>query len=188
MQDHHRTIFHKPKGRGRTGSHRTVLSVDTNRADGYAFIGDFINPEVQVDLPVGTLIVRQTPIGSHTHPSTTWAYALTPPPGEAWDWSQEFERSFFLDFRDMIAGMTNDTPPSTNREPTNGAVATAEKDPADTNHLQIHVRRTPADPDTWNAQCDVLVNADVSMSYHSFRTSNLSRSFFCPNCMYTLGA
>lgn len=209
MPEFHRTMLHRPKGPGqRTGSHRLVFSVDPNRKDGYAFIGEFINSDVEVDLPVGTLIVRQSPNGSNTHPTTTWAYTFVPPQDKEWQWSEEVDRAFFLTFRDTIADLTRKnvsmnvsmegptpepngkTPPSqapTSHPNNNGENNGDNNGNGDTPPTEgIHIRLTSTGEETWTSSCEQQVSTGNSVSYHSFRTSKLSPRFYCKQCQETV--
>ena len=48
----------------RTGWIKQVTSVDPNGRNGYAFGGEFLRDGVEVDLPVGSILVRVDPEGS----------------------------------------------------------------------------------------------------------------------------
>ena len=98
------TLFSPILTRKRHGFHKLVLAVNEDYANGYAFsIGMFIPDGVEVDLPIGGIMVRKIPIGPVTRPSATWAYAHVPNHGETWEWSKEYSAKQFLTFRDIVA-------------------------------------------------------------------------------------
>ena len=167
MKDKHRTIMKQPQGKGgRNGYHRLVNSVDTEKTSVYAFESDWIRPDVEVDLPVGGIIIRKTPTGSNRHPAATWAYATVPAQGEAWEWSEEYEANRFLTFRDDVYELHT----AQSRQPKPGTG-------------EIHLRERPEGPDTWTAFCSLSTTAEESVSYHSFRTLPLNTRFFCQGCI-----
>ena len=58
-----RPVVETASGR-RTGWIKQVTSVDPNGRNGYAFDGEFLRDGVEVDLPVGSILVRVDPEGS----------------------------------------------------------------------------------------------------------------------------
>ena len=199
MPEYNRITLDKPKGPGkRTGRHRIVHSVDPNRADGYAFNGQFIDHDKQVDLPVGAVLVRQTPTGSNRYPSTSWAHAIIPGQGQPFHWSDEFDHTIFLTFRDIVHQLAQEqAPPRAQTRPTPSAPAGTPgpaSTPGPTNstpaaptglqpaRLTIHIRDKSVVQGQWTAYCKLTVDQDQSVSYHAFRTSNLRQEFFCEDC------
>ena len=51
----------------RKGWSKLVTSVDMTKTNGYAFIGDFIPDDTEVELPVGGVLVQKNPQGSVKH-------------------------------------------------------------------------------------------------------------------------
>jgi len=89
----------------RRGWMKIVKSVDTSKANGYAFEGDFLKSG-EADLPIGAIIVEQKPEGSVKRGYNSGAaYRVVDDPenplekiAETDDWRRKF-----LSFRDAIA-------------------------------------------------------------------------------------
>ena len=58
-----RPQIHRASG-GRKGWMKVVTKVDPNGRNGYSFDGEFLTDGVEVDLPVGSVIIRVDPEGS----------------------------------------------------------------------------------------------------------------------------
>lgn len=90
------------RGREKDTWAKLVDGVDRTRTDGYAFDGKFIDLNSRVDLPVGRLVVRATKRNRRT---TIFEYARVPEDAKAWEFSEQYTRTTFLDFRDKVAEM-----------------------------------------------------------------------------------
>lgn len=99
---------------------KTVTGVDNGKVNGYAFQGEFLQRNAEVDLPLGQLVVGRYPAGSVRHASQEWFLArvgsdglqyLTDPDAIQYpdSWSSDHEDAWgwsgldFLSFRDLVA-------------------------------------------------------------------------------------
>ena len=87
----------------REGWYKEVTDVDQSKTNGYAFGGRFIPADQEIDLEIGTIIVRNRAKGSGKNHIDAFSWALVPPPGQKLVWSEDYERKVFLTFRDMVA-------------------------------------------------------------------------------------
>jgi hypothetical protein len=97
------TLPHITASGSRRGWYKLVTSVDTTKSNGYAFEGDFLKSGVELDLPMGSVIISKNPTGSvknggydgyiYVVDSTELGY------DEKFDWDRNF-----LSFRDAVAG------------------------------------------------------------------------------------
>ena len=88
----------------RKGWSKLVTSVDTTKTNGYAFVGDFIPDDTEVELPVGGVIVQKCPEGSVKH---SWDSGhiytieengeLCETDGKSYRWTKDF-----LSLRDQV--------------------------------------------------------------------------------------
>ena len=96
--------FRAPDGRLRW--YKLVRNVDVALPDGYALGGEFIRAGVEVDIPVGGVLVANEPVGPKRRPTARWYWIRitnsgVPAPGSG-DW-QAGEAGKFLTFRDDVA-------------------------------------------------------------------------------------
>ena len=93
----------------RRGWTKLVTGVDKTKTNGYAFSGEFLPGDKEVDVPVGAVLVQQHPEGSVKHPwnsghcyCVTESGELEQTHREDYDWSKDF-----LSFRDHVADVLN---------------------------------------------------------------------------------
>lgn len=88
----------------RCGWSKHVTSVDATKTNGYAFIGDFLPDNTEIELPVGAVIVQKHPEGSVKH---SWESGhvyrlgsdgdLYETNGKSYNWRRDF-----VSFRDAV--------------------------------------------------------------------------------------
>lgn len=87
-------IVHPTSSGRRTGWHKLVTSVDLTKSNGYCFEGTFLRAGLN-DLPVGSVIVRQSPTGSVSRPGKDGAVLVVEADGlrevlPDTDWNTQF--------------------------------------------------------------------------------------------------
>ena len=101
---------------------KTVTAVDTDVTTGYAFSGEFLRGDTEVDLPIGQIVVGRYPTGSVKNGSNLWFIAKVFKDGLRFlreadagrlnddkSWSAKhgdargWDREYFLSFRDLVA-------------------------------------------------------------------------------------
>ena len=87
----------------RKGFNKHVTAVDQTKRTGYAFEGDFLPDNEEVDISVGALIIQKTPTGSVKNISWTWEFGRVKADGQVIFASRIYGRSEFLSFRDAVA-------------------------------------------------------------------------------------
>ena len=98
-----RLCLHAPRATaGRRGWHSVVERVDRTRANTFAFGGRYIPDGVEVDLRVGTILVRKTPVGSGRFRSWIWSWTQVMGGGDL-VWAEPYPAGRFLSFRDEVA-------------------------------------------------------------------------------------
>jgi hypothetical protein len=100
---------------------KLVTSVDRSKRDGYAFGGEFIKAGVEIDLPVGSIILEKEPTGSVKNNGNDGnVYKVVAEPDSEnnsrnphlelqfyYDWRREF-----LSLRDKLADLLESNQPS----------------------------------------------------------------------------
>ena len=97
---------------------KLVTAVDRQRANGFAFQGDFFPFNKQVDLPVGGVVV----FCLKEKRSKTYKWAVVQ--ADKWEWSDGYGTAKFLDFRDAVADALGDTATDSNAPITVKTLAT----------------------------------------------------------------
>ena len=88
--------------RRRTGHYLRLQEVDQTLKTAKALVGYYINPNVEIDLPVGAIIVQRRPGGTAKFSTSHWSYAFVPTQAEQWQWSPECTEDRFITFRDNL--------------------------------------------------------------------------------------
>lgn len=86
----------------RSGYYLRLRQVDQTLKTPKALVGDYINPNVEIDLPVGAIIVQRRPGGTAKFSTWHWSYAFVPTQAEPWQWSPECTNDRFITFRDNL--------------------------------------------------------------------------------------
>jgi hypothetical protein len=104
------TIKPQTNSGGRSSWLKFVTSVDTAKKDGYAFEGEFLKLDQEIELPIGAIVIEKKPTGSvktNGHQGNIYEVVETPIKDvrnphlqliEYCDWHREF-----LTFRDRVA-------------------------------------------------------------------------------------
>lgn len=96
------TLPHITASGGRRGWYKLVTSVDVTKSNGYAFEGDFLKSGVELDLPVGSVIISKDPTGSVKNGGHDgYIYVIDEAEfgySEKFNWDRNF-----LSFRDEVA-------------------------------------------------------------------------------------
>lgn len=101
----HRIQITIPKGSGRRlGWVKKINSVDTDKRNGYAFDGPFLNDGWN-DLETGAILIQCSPTGSVKHPGKMGEAFEVGPDGELKAFAEvgDWFGPGFLDFRDAVA-------------------------------------------------------------------------------------
>jgi hypothetical protein len=97
---------------GRKSWFKSIDSVDLTKTNGYAFDGDFLLANTEVELPVGAVVIECVPTGSIKYSGKEGrAYVVDEKEEnglrlelEGYDWRKEF-----LSFRDSVAELVNNS-------------------------------------------------------------------------------
>ena len=90
-------------GPGRTtGYYMLLREVDHAYKTSKSLIGDYIKPHVEIDLPIGAIVVQRRPSGTAKFASWRWSYAFVPTQDDQWQWSPECDNDRFVTFRDNL--------------------------------------------------------------------------------------
>jgi hypothetical protein len=90
---------------------KLVTGVDLSKGNGFAFEGDFLKEGIEIEIPVGAIVIEKEPTGSVKNSSHTWnIYRVSPIQiqdvrNPNLEFLEEFKESNFLSFRDYVAGL-----------------------------------------------------------------------------------
>jgi hypothetical protein len=90
---------------------KIVTRVDTSKTNGYAFEGEFLKEGIEIEVPVGAIVIEKEPTGSVKNSSHTWnVYRISPIQiqevrNPSLEFLEDFKESNFLSFRDYVAGL-----------------------------------------------------------------------------------
>ena len=91
---------------GRERWYKLVRGIDVTARGGFAFLGEFMRPGVEVDIPVGGVLVAKEPTGLKRRPTSRWYWTRIPEEGvtgpDSAGWHAG-EPDKFPDFRDSVA-------------------------------------------------------------------------------------
>lgn len=97
---------------GRQGWTKRITAVDKGKVNGYAFEGEFLQSDTEVEIPIGAILVQKLPAGSVKHGwNEAAAYKLGEDgelidlaPRKVYNWRKDF-----LSFRDLVADAIGQT-------------------------------------------------------------------------------
>ena len=93
----------KPGSHRRSGMYLHLQEVQHEYKTPKALQGTVIRPNLEMDYPVGAIIVQKRPTGTAQFSTWAWSYAIVPPQNEDWNWSPECPEDRFITFRDNVA-------------------------------------------------------------------------------------
>lgn len=149
---------------------KRVTKVDKTKKDGYAFDGEFLPGDKEIELPVGAVIIEKEPGGSVKN--STWTgkiYVVVAEPDEKrcnahlalkarYDWQSEF-----LSFRDMVAEYLQQSASCEEEKPANKAQLQLVNNQLAELQTQIasylddnDLPGSPDAPETWAKVCEEL--------------------------------
>ena len=106
----------KPGSHRRSGMYLHLHEVQHQYKTPKALQGTVIRPNLEMDFPVGAIIVQKRPTGTAQFGTWAWSYAIVPPQNEYWEWSPECSEDRFITFRDNVVAALQFAP----RQPANG--------------------------------------------------------------------
>jgi hypothetical protein len=98
---------------GRTNWYKIVTGTDSSKSNGYALLGDFVKSGIEVDIPIGAIIVEWIPGGSVNNPTAT-GYIYRMSADGLIDVADYDYRTQFLSLRDHVTTLITDTPVADN--------------------------------------------------------------------------
>lgn len=87
---------------GRRGWFKLVTSVDKSKTNRYAFEGEFLKSEVEIDLPIGAVLISKDPTGTLKNGGFDGYIYVVEASELCYDEKMDWGRNF-LSFRDKVA-------------------------------------------------------------------------------------